>query len=260
MLPVPAIKYIPKIFSDNSPDLSATLADKMDDHLTAWLAEIIAEQFLLSPDRCPEILLRFLANYLAADYTSSYTEAEMRVAIVHAVETHKLRGVWWIKDITGTYLPNFSKAIDDITGQNCQIVSSRWNTYSVGGSAYPWWDIWRWDDWIETGDGLVETEPQNYYGVEIGNRMSGSSFPDKNYQNIGNIELGQYDTFPEVSGNIFIDLVTTQTSGVLDQIEQIFRERLKLAYFYIHLGYMAASGGVGSVGYPVIERTIYSFD
>jgi hypothetical protein len=65
MLPIPFLKYIPKIFRNDSK--AVTLATRIDTHLKQWKKDILEFQRLFRPDQTESKYLDDLGQYLYAD-------------------------------------------------------------------------------------------------------------------------------------------------------------------------------------------------
>jgi len=208
MLPVPFLSYIPKLFRDNTTAETTALCDKVDTNLEAWLADAVNMQYLLDVERCPAGFLIQLGNYLSAGIKAQDSETTKRQKIYKAIVTHKFRSTW-------TYSAKI--IIDSITGYDARIATASDS-----------------DDWILTGDGVIEV------GTSWALLYDGVTDPY-------GLSLIGAGTEIEIQGNIYINchygitastLTAAQIADIVAQIEF----DIVPAYMIIYLGYLDGTG------------------
>jgi hypothetical protein len=208
MIPIPFLNYIPKLFRDNATAETTALCNKADANIEAWLSDATNIQYLLDVERCPNNFLFSLGDYLAAGLKSQDSDRTKRQKIYKAIVTHKFRSTW-------TYSAKI--IIDAITGYDARI-------YTAADS----------DDWILTGDGIVEV------GTSWALLYDGATDP-YGFSLIGD------GTEIEIQGNIYINChygITASTlsaAQIADIVAQIGTDIVP-AYMRIYLGYLDGTG------------------
>lgn len=208
MLPLPFINYIPKLFRDNQTAETTALCDKADDNIEEWLEDAKNLQYLLDVERCPSNFLTVLGDYLSAGIKSRDSETTKRQKIYKAIVTHKYRSTW---------VYSAKLIIDAITGYDAAI-------YTASDS----------DDWIMTGDGIIEV------GTSWALLYDGVTDP------YGFSLIGA-GTEIEIQGNIYIDchdgvIGSTLTADQIADIVENIETDIVPAYMIIYLGYINSSG------------------
>ena len=143
MIPIPSIDFLPKVFKDNTTTAWTQFTDEIDDQLQLILDDILGMQTFFIPDEVPARYLPYLGYFLNAGLLDQDTERTKRQKIYEAVATHKIRGSWKFQ---------IKPILDAITGYNSKI--------------YIGYDS---NDWIECGDGIVETG--NDWAIEGGDQV-----------------------------------------------------------------------------------------
>lgn len=207
MLPLPFLKYIPKLFQSDSKTVN--LATKVDTHLTTWRKDIIDIRRLVRSDECPAKYLIELDFLLSAGIKDLDSELTRRKKIRDAIETHKNLGLW---------KTDVKIKLDNITGYSAALIKA------IGT-----------DDWILVGDG---TTPSTSYWATMG--------ADGIDDDLGLALLGE-GTEIEVQGNIYVDMHEGINTGVLtqaqiDQAVNEIKDDSVPAYFIVYLGYLDVSG------------------
>lgn len=209
MLPIPSINFVPKIYRDNVTTGVTQLTDELDDQIEAWRDSILNLGNLKKTMQCPEKFLIELGELFAAGLLQNDSELAKREKIAGAIASHKIRGSWTehaklILDATTGYSASIFRAMDS-------------------------------DDWICTGDGVIEA------GTDWAILEGGVTDP----YGMGLIGLGSEI---EIAGNIYIDCHTGVFTGVLtaDQIAKMVSDiatDIVPAYMRIYLGYGNVTGG-----------------
>jgi hypothetical protein len=216
MLPVPFIKYIPKLFRDNAITETNALCDKADTHIEEWKQDVINIQYLLEADRCPSAFLNVLGNYVAAGIRNLDDDATKRQKIYNAIQMHIYRSTW----------EESAKAvIDAITGYDARLINSR--SYIVG------MNIW------------VECDGVNNVDTKWAPEGTGT---DADYMGIKETCPGGV-VEPEIPGLIYIDChyginVSTLTAPEIADIVAQLTDEIAPAYMIIYLCYINATGQI----------------
>jgi hypothetical protein len=214
MLPLPVIKFFPKLY--RSDPLAIKTANKVESDITTWKGLIDRVKRHFRPDECPDVLVNELSYFLEADTLPGDSIQTRRIKVYNAVRNHKKRGL---------FQDDVKIKIDAITmlSPGSRIIRST-------GTG----------DWIIVGDG---TTPTDFYWAVLG--VDGI---DDDY----GLDLIGDGTENEISGNIYIDCHEGVTTPVLtaDEIESI---KLTIddsvaAYFRVRLGYIDGTGAF--VTYP----------
>jgi hypothetical protein len=209
-LPIPSLQYIPKVYRDNPTAGTLALTNKIDSNLIAWRKEIIELGWITSAVKCPAMFLDEIGYMFNSAITPTDSETTKRKKIFYAIQNNQLRGTW---------LYSAKVIIDAITGYNAQ-------QYTIQSA----------DDWIMTGDGMIEVDNPDW------SILGGDVVFDDGFSLIGD------GTEIELWGNIYIDLHYGIHTAVLtaDQIIQIvtaIQDDIVPAYFRIYLGYVPVAGG-----------------
>ncbi len=207
MLPIPFLKYIPKLFRGDA--VMQSLATKVDTNLNAWKKDVIDINRLQRVDEAPSAFVVQLGYLLNANIQPFDSDLQRRKKTRDAISTHKIRGTW-IADV--------KIRIDNITGLDAVIFRS------FDG-----------DDWILTGDGLT---PPAFYWASMG----ADGIDDR----LGIALIGE-GTEVEVAGNIYINVhdginVATLTSDQVTQIVQEIEDDVVPAYYRVNIGYIDVTG------------------
>lgn len=209
MLPIPLLKYIPKVFADKSRSDTVAMCTEADRQLALWLVDIQNLYYLQDVDRCPAKFLDQLGYIVNAGIKNTDSETIKRQKIYTAIQTHKIRGSW--ED-------DAKLRIDAITGLDAVI----YRGYEA-------------DDWILCGDGVVE--------VDTMLALLGEGV-DADY--LGMSLLGE-GTEIEIAGNIYINchdgvtsstLTAAQIAAIVDEIST----DVVPAYMRVYLGYIDTTG------------------
>jgi hypothetical protein len=209
MLPVPTKKFIPKAYRDNDQVEMYSLTNKMDEYMNLIFSEVSTFRRVLDPEKCLSKFLDVFGKYLSAGIFSYDSDKTKRQKIYYAVKNQRNRGLWDESAKIG---------IDLITGYSAVILDPRTE-----------------NDWIETGDGVVEVG-YDHWAIEESN--------DPLYLSL--LEIGSLLEL-EVAGNIYIDChptihVSTLTSDQIQRIEDFLLAEITPAYFIVHFGYIDTNG------------------
>ncbi len=91
-LPTPFKTFIPRIYwEDLKTDV---LADKADENIEAWFADVVNLERLHQIARCPANLIDELGYWLNAGLKNLDSDQEKRQKLIGAIDAHKRRGSW----------------------------------------------------------------------------------------------------------------------------------------------------------------------
>lgn len=213
LLPLPSLKYLPKILTEN-PDAGTTaLASKMDTHIETWRDEIFGVYWLKSPLRCLATLLDNLSDMIAAPVFKGDTETQKRIKIYNAVAQQKIRGTW----------AAYAKPLfDAITGYSAGII----NTRLLKELFVP--------SWVEC-DGVI-----NAGTIWAGETTVNTKFVYGMLECVAGGSVGY-----GIPGLIYIDchvgvLGPTLTAAVIEELVTFMRDEVVPAYFKCYLCYIDA--------------------
>lgn len=206
MLPKPFLKFIPKIFREDTKAIA--MANKIDTHLAEWGKDVIDIKRFHRPDEMPSQFLDEAGYELAANILNTDSETIKRRKIYNAISTHKLGGTWKY---------DLKVKIDNITGLSAALY---YPTHTA--------------DWILSGDGVTENDYEATMGVDgIDDNLGIDLMGDGTEVEIpGNVYINCHEgiTDPVLS---------------VDQLKQIRAEIISdvlPAYYRLYLGYVNSSG------------------
>lgn len=204
MIPIPFIKFIPKIFQDDP--LAIAMADKIDEHLQEWKDDVLSIRRFNRPDECPSSMIEELGTLLSAGLKSSDSDYQKRKKVATAIESHKNRG---------TFDFDVKLKIDAITG------------YSPGARLV---DIYETSRWVLVDD-LTEAVA-NYYA------SLGKDGVDSDLGILLEGDSGKGHVYIDCHEGVTTAVLTA------DDIESIKLdlEDSVPVYFYVYLGYINSSG------------------
>jgi hypothetical protein len=198
MLPIPFIKYIPKLFQQDQKAI--TMATKIDTHLAEWKIDVLNLRRFIRPDEAPAAMLDELGYELNAGIKTNDTVATKRKKIYNAVQSHKFKNTW-------PY--DVKLRIEAITGQTATLY-------------YPTDD----NNWLLRG--VTPIEPSDY--------QASMGISDGTDTALGIWMLGSMEEVV-VPGNIYIDLGAGLTTPILEAVVSILENDAVPAYMYVYLGY-----------------------
>jgi hypothetical protein len=215
MIPVPFLKYIPKIFRADSK--SVALANKADAHLALWKKDLTEIVRLIRADECPDYIVDELGFILSAGLKADDSILIKRKKVAFAVSNHKLRSTW----------PATKILIDSITGYSATIISislndSGWVLVGNADTDY--------GDFALLGCDGINDE----LGIDLNGYLDDLVEP-------GNIRINLQDgiTTPVITAEVLAKVVNDITSEICP------------AYFRVFLGYVDGSGSYNT--YTIIE-------
>ena len=208
-LPIPFIKFIPKIFKEDVKAIA--LSNRVDTHLAEWEKDVLSVAQLYRPDETREIILSELDYCIEAGVRNDDSEVIKRKKIESAIASHKIRGTW---ELSAKIL------IDNITGLDAQFYDETLE-----------------DDAILCGDGIVPYDSAAYWfalgcdGLDDG---------------LG-VRLLTDGTEVMLAGVLYIDChygihVSTLTAAQIAKIVDELRTEIVPAYYKVYLGYIDAVG------------------
>ena len=208
LFPTPSLNYFPKSYRDNPSDGITALSSALDYQINGLETEILQLAWLKQIEKCPSQFLDEFGYLFSAGLLNSDSDRTKRQKIKSAIMTQKRRGSW---------VDNAKPVIDAITGYSSAI-------FNTGDQ----------DDWILTGDGVIEGSTD--WAILGGNGTApyGMSL----------IGLGSE---VEIPGNIYINLhqgiyIAVLTAEQIYQIVVNIKTDIVPAYMIIYLGYVDSTG------------------
>lgn len=205
MLPIPILKFFPKIFqSDNK---AITLAAYIDSIILSVKRDIFQLPRLYKADEINSLYLTELGYFLNANIQNIDTDITKRKKIFKSISTHKIRGTWKF---------DVKIRIDNITGYDSEII------YIQDSS-----------DWILTGDRVSENQYLGTMGADgvddgLGLNLIGEGIE---IEIPGNIYI-------DLHSGVHTAVLS---AAIINQIVNEIKNDVVPAYYRIYLGYLDSS-------------------